>query len=256
MRSLLAVAVVLWMIHGAPVEAVVVGNPSAANGRGDLALGLESERFKDRFDRDEVRSQRYLAKLIYGLTDHVNLFAKGGTGALDVTPGTDDGSSDFEGDSRLAIGGGVRFETHRLASLAGCRLFTVLQWLQFSSEGEFLREHTYKDWTWEERIETCYRWRELGAAVGLGRDFRKVSVYAGLGLTRVTGTVDREQFVLSEDSSMKVGEGKETFDQGPGAGLFLGLDYTVSGTLQLSTEYRLVDGRHGSLFVGVSERMD
>ncbi|GEM_PF-1735249 len=256
MKQLVAFVVSGFVLWGAAAEAVVVGNPGGVIGKGEIALGLESERFKDAFESDEVRSQRFLAKLTYGLTRNIDVFAKGGTGALNVdSPGVTN-TSGFEGDSRMALGGGVRLESGAVPSLGNSRFFTSVQWLQFESRGEFVRRETYKGWTWDERLETSYRWREIGAAFGLARSFEKVSVYTGLAFTRVFGSVDREQFVLSEDTSVKVGDGEETFSEGPGTGLFLGFDFPLSPTFRLSTEYQLNDREHGSFFIGICERMD
>lgn len=256
MRYLLTLVVSVFILRGTPVEGIVVGNPCEAAGAGGIALAVESERFEDTFDRDEVRSQRYLAKLTYGLAPRLDVFVKLGTGALHVSPEGESSSSTFAGDAQLALGGGVRAETSRFRSLGGCRLFTSLQYLQFTSEGEFLREETHKDWTWDERLVTSYDWREVGVSAGLCRAFGKGSLYGGLAFTHVTGSIEREQFVLSEGSSMKVGEGREDFSEGLGSGIFVGLDFALSGALRFSTEYQLNDRHHGTLFVGLSERME
>jgi hypothetical protein len=225
-------------------------------GKGGISLGLESERFEDVFESDEVSSQRYLAKLTYGLAANIDVFAKIGTGALSVIPAGATPESQFTGDSRVAVGGGVRLESRRMPSLWGCRFFSTLQWLQFDSDGEFLRQETHKDYTWEERLETSYTWREIGAAVGLSRAFEKATVYGGLAFTHIGGQIHRNQYVLSENGALKVGEGTEDFTEGPGSGLFLGADFPLSSTLQFSTEYQLNDRKHGTLFFGISERMD
>lgn len=255
MKHVLAILVLGCMIH-ATAEAVVVGNPCEAVGRGEVVFGLGSERFEDRFEGDLVRSQRYLAKLTYGVADRVDVFARLGTGSLNVIPEVASSSSEFSGDAQLAFGGGLRAETGKSPKLWGCRFFASLQWLEFDSEGEFLREETYKDYTWEERIATAYAWREIGAAAGVSRAFEKMSVYGGVAFTRISGQVDREQFVLSEERLVKVGEGREEFSQGPGTGLFFGLDYGLSGALMVNAEYQMNDRRHGSLFIGISEKME
>ncbi len=256
MKYLMALGVSGLVLWSAAAGAVVVGNPGGAIGKGEIALGLESERFEDAFEGDEVQSQRFLAKLTYGITRHIDLFAKAGTGALNVSPATVMSGSGFEGDSRVALGGGLRIESGVMHSLWNSRFFANVQWLRFESRGEFVREQTHKDWTWEERLETGYQWREIGTAFGLSRAFEKVSVYTGLAFTRISGNVDREQYVLSEDTSMKVGDGEEAFTEGPGAGLFLGVDIPLSPTFRVSTEYQMNDRSHGSFFIGICEKMD
>ena len=186
MKRLLAVMMSGFLVYAVPAGAVVVGNPSGAMGKGEISLGLESERFEDVFDTDEVCSQRYLAKMSYGLTGFMDVFARIGSGALNVMPEGSAAGSGFTGDSRIALGGGVRAETARVSGLGGCRFFTTVQWLQFNSAGEFLRELRHKDYTWEERLETSYRWREIGAAFGVSRAFKKVAIHGGLAFTRIT----------------------------------------------------------------------
>ncbi len=256
MRHLAAIVTTGFVLWAASAEALVVGNPASVIGKGEISLGLESERFEDAFGSDEIQSRRYLAKLTYGLTGHMDLFVKAGSGALNVSPLGLTASSVFEGDARMALGGGARMESDALPSLWNVRLFTALQWLQFDSNGEFLRQQTHKGWTWDERLETSYAWREIGAAFGMVRSFEKLSVYSGLAFTRISGTVDREQYVLSGDTSVKVGEGQQTFSEGPGVGLFLGVDVPLSGTLRMSSEYQMNGGDRASFFIGVSEKMD
>lgn len=227
------------------------GNPASTIGKETYGITLEGEEQIKRLDGEIMRSRRYVGKIIWGMADRLDVYAR--LGASDLRVENPD-YPDFKTAPRsMTWGGGLRYLLAESDDLP-LEAYIDVQFLSFKAKASSDVEKTvsYGGWsdTYFEHHYTSYRYKEFQFSFITIWRHEVFSPYGGFALTNVSGHVDRK--VTSDVWEGVTEEGNDFREYGI-AEAIAGMDIDLGGTGRFSFEVRLSDDSDISYFIGVSE---
>jgi hypothetical protein len=239
------------LLVSAAAQAYTLGNPMGSTGKGKLSVSAEYE-FQDRelTGAFSTESARYLLKASYGLSQWLDVFAKGGVAGLDVPYG----DAKFVGEERLAWGAGARAALLRLPVLRA-EVFTCAQIFGYRTRGSVDQQMSDASETWTRRLSSEYIWWEYGGALGIGIQRGAIWPYVGVDLSYVEGEKITSQYDIYTDQTVYGGESSGNFssDEVIFSGL-AGIDFKLPHRYKLSFEVSGSNPEDLSIAIGISQR--
>ncbi len=227
------------------------GNPAVTIGKDTYGFTLEGEEQIKRLDGETLRSRRYDGKIIWGMTERLDVYAR--LGASDLRVENPDYPKFKTAPRSMTWGGGLRYMLAE-SSEPSIAAYVDVQLLTFKAKAsrDVEKTITYNGWpeTYFEHHLTTYRYREFQFSFITIWHHETFSPYCGFALTNVFGHVDRR--VTSDVWEGVTEEGNDFREYGiPEA--VLGVDIDLGGTGRFSLEFRISDDSDVSYFIGVSE---
>ena len=248
MRSVIFASLVAALALPSLVAAAGVGNPASLVGRDNYGFSMEVEDQQKEIEGDPVESRRYLGKIIWGVTDKVDLYARLGVSDLKVHA---DGSPAFRGSEGMTYGGGVTFQFMEIESPHLTALFNV-QALSYYSEGDVVVPMSLGSDYWVDKYDNRYRWSELQFSVFTQWERERWEPYIGLSVTNAFGEVRKNMYRITEGGQDFLGTETNEFSEDAIPELILGADVGLGGTGRLTGELR-ISSKDLSFVVGLSE---
>ncbi|MGQ9603817.1 MAG: hypothetical protein ACUVUU_06345 [bacterium] len=247
--------IVLMAIMGTAIPSLSfsagTGAPASNIGKEAYGISLEGEEQIKRVDGDIIKSRRYIGKIIWGMTDCIDIYGK--LGASDLRVEGLEYSRLKAAPRSMVWGGGLRYRIIR-TSEPDLIAYLDLQLVSFNCKVTSTFRKTVevggKVESYEENHLVRYRYREAQVSFIGKWEHRVFSPYGGFALTNVFGHVDRK--VQSEIWDEPLVKGNDFRQYGIAEGI-MGLDLELGGTGTLSIELRYSDSGDISCAIGLSE---
>ena len=205
-------------------------------------FGLKSSTRDIEFDSGETMEAEQLLFLLRGqvlVSENIDAYILLGLGSVEVSdfnltyeelPFTVVGKS-FDGGSGLAWGGGAEYTMPK--TLFDVTTAIGFQLLYFTSEMDSsIGAPLNVEGSLTERV----KWLEYGLEASISKTFGKLEPYGGVGITKVSGKMEGEETI----GSLSGTESKD-FSESDLFGAFGGVNYSISESLLINAEMRLID---------------
>jgi hypothetical protein len=249
MRVALIVILVTVLMVPSIARCAPMGSPANNAGKENYAVTLEYEQQNKNVGDDKSSSWRWLTRIAWGVSEEFDLYARVGAANLKVDR---QGGGTFNGDPSAAYGLGGRFTTS-LSEEHNVLFFADFQYLGFTSKGKMSLEK-YDDFSgsYTEVWSDKYWWGEYQFSALLVWQRSVWVPYAGLGLTRVDGKVDKNLYIDTDGRPYFAGSETSEFSESVIPEFVFGMDFPLKGTAKFSWELRY-GGDDVSYFMGLSE---
>jgi hypothetical protein len=248
MRLVILAGLVAVLVLPSLAAAAGVGNPASLVGKENYGFTMEVENQKKQIEGDPIDSRRYLGRIIWGVRDDIDVYARLGVSDLRVRAS---GSPTFDGSEGMTYGGGVTVRFLEMECPRMLFLFSV-QGLSYYSDGDVVMPMSVDSDYWIDRYDNRYRWNELQFSLFTTWDRERWEPYIGLTVTNAFGEVKKDWYRVTEGGSEFLGSETSKFSEDAIAELVLGMDVGLGGTGKLSGEIR-IGGNDLSFVVGLSE---
>lgn len=249
MRYLVLISFAAALILPALVQAGSTANPVGTVGKENFGFTFEYEMQKKNIDNDPTTSQRGLGKVIWGVTDRVDLYAKLGASNLKVPVV---GAQEFEGKRAMTWGGGGRVSIYPIECPKMGKIGTYgdVQIVSFQTKGVVFRNFTEG---YTERFEDTYKWNELQLSIIVAWERSYFMPYIGFALTNIFGDVRTDVFRGSGGAEEFIQHERHEFREDAVPELVLGMDIPLSGSARVAGEIRYSEEEDISFTIGASE---
>lgn len=227
-----------------------MGSPANSAGKENYAITAEYETQNKNVGDDESSSWRWLTRIAWGPTENLDLYARIGAASIKVDAA---GGGSFSGEPGAAYGLGLRYG-HMVSARHNLLFFGDFQYLGFTTKGEVRVESydpefgQYYTNIWSDK----YWWGEYQLSLMMSWKRSFWIPYAGLGLTWISGKVDRVRYDEA-GGSREFGERlTDEFSEEMIPEFVFGIDFPLKGTARFSCELRY-GGDDVSYFMGLSE---
>ena len=246
MKHLILISFAAALIVPSLAQGGSATNPVGTVGKENFGFTFEYELQKKSIDNDRTTSQRGLGKVIWGVTDRVDLYAKLGASNLKVPA---EGAQEYEGKRGMTWGGGGRvlvwtFQRPKIGT------YVDVQVVSFQTDGVVFKSYPEG---YTERYEDAYKWNEVQLSLVAAWERSYFMPYIGFGLTNIFGDVTTNVFRGTEGAFEFVQHNRHEFREDAVPELILGMDITVSGSAHVAGEIRYSEEQDISFTIGASE---
>ena len=245
----------------------VIGNPIPTIKPNGFQMGIEGDMVKrdvkieDEEETEEVKSNRYMLKGTFGITDKINIYAKLGMadGKIDLPNemDLDDDSfavDDFKGDLEFCYGAGLKALIYNQDNL---KLGFSFQLHNFKTEDnifegvEAIYVEDLDEWLYLNKIRLEIDWWEYDLAFGSSYDIQgNFTVYGGIMYSKLDG----EMTVKIEASDFYgytfSGSDKVDAEEDDSFGVFLGGTFNINPQFSVGLEGRFIHETSFALTAG------
>lgn len=247
MKSLLVVSVgVLLLLVPAALLAGSIGVPVTWSA-GEYLVGFEVENNEEEIDGDVLRSNCYMGRIAWRITDPLILSLRIGASEVDVESSIHGSNTIFEGKPKFAFGIGANYSSREL--VPNVTAFGGAGVMHLFSNGRTNFTTTIQANTFREEYENTYSWLEYQAGGGLQARLPWASPYAGVAVRALDGDVSRKTY----QTGAEVVDETESFSKAFTPYALFGIDIPMPGTFLLSLEAVGRDRSHYSWTIAIAE---